>query len=153
MRKRINKNNVISTLVFSHNRVSLLVCVESTRRRYVAFFRAYSKRAPSRSFCDPGQSTLPAVRSKSTFSTDRALLPLSLARAIYSIYYNVPRARNRSFVSCSESNSNCKNSTFSGKKKHRSPVVPELFSSIPCTCYIGVTNGLCEHSRACREQK
>lgn len=74
--KRINRNNIISTLVFSHNRVSLLVCLDSTRNANVPFFRPRSKSAPSSSFCDPSQSTLPAVRSKSTFPTTRALLPL-----------------------------------------------------------------------------
>ena len=66
--KRINKNSIISTFVFSQNRVSLLVCLDSTRDADVPFFRAHSKSAPSRSFCDPGPSTPPAVRSKSTFS-------------------------------------------------------------------------------------
>ena len=66
--KRINENSIISTFVFSQNRVSLLVCLDSTRDADVPFFRAHSKSAPSRSFCDPGPSTPPAVRSKSTFS-------------------------------------------------------------------------------------
>ena len=74
--KRINKNNIISTLVFSHNRVSLILCLDSTRNANVPFFRPRSKSAPSRSFCDPSPSTLPAIRSKSTFPTTRALLPL-----------------------------------------------------------------------------
>ena len=123
--KRINKNSIISTLVFSQNRVSLLVCLDSTRDADVPFFRAHSKSAPSRSFCDPGPSTPPAVRSKSTFFLF-PLVALYFPDPLDVLYTKLLSVHviEASWLAL-KATATAKTPLFR-KTKERSPVVPEL---------------------------
>ena len=82
--KRINRNNIISTLVFSHNRVSLLVCLDSTRNAAMSLFFAHALkvRPAGASAIQVSPLCLPYVQSL-LFLPLALYPPSTLARAIY----------------------------------------------------------------------
>lgn len=82
--KRINRNNIISTLVFSHNRVSLLVCLDSTRNAAISHFFAHALkvRPAGASAIQVSPLCLPYVQSL-LFLPLALYSPSTLARAIY----------------------------------------------------------------------
>lgn len=82
--KRIYKSNIISTLVFSHNRVSLLVCLDSTPNADMSHFFAHALkvRPAGASAIQVRPLCLPYVQSL-LFPPLALYSPSTLALAIY----------------------------------------------------------------------
>ena len=108
--------------------MSLLVCLDSTRDADVPFFRAHSKSAPSRSFCDPQVRPLCLPYVQSPLFPLLALYSPSSPCTCYTVYTKMLRVHvvEASSLALIKATATAKTPLFRAKKEQRSPVVLEL---------------------------
>ena len=122
--KRINKNSIISTLVFSHDRLRLLVCLDSARDAGMSHFFAHTLqvRRAGASAIQVRPLYGPYVQSP-LFQ----LVALYFPYPLHVLYTNMLHVHVIEASSLAlKATATAKTPLFRKKKKQRSPVVPEL---------------------------